>query len=235
MRETVNGCDAAAREPILRDKITRLKFDAASSRLPWIERRRCRRRDSSRVSRHMTSPRTPRGKRALPRVSSRSGRIDNPRAPRCSHTSDLRFSSVLRRTRKWRETIYRRLVFTATTSMYTTGSTSDVGIRRWSRSARRRRTMRLVAASLSPTSRTSARMSERDHEVAMGKQSKLTRKYDGRGGAHNAKERRVHRGVFRTHCGLVCRVSVVESITGVFTGCTGSSNGAIFTSLTSLN
>lgn len=57
--------------------------------------------------------------------------------------------------------------------------------------------------------------SERDDEAAMGKQSKLTRKYDGRGGAHNAEERRVHRGGFRgTHCDLVCRVSVVESSRG---------------------
>jgi hypothetical protein len=50
------------------DKITRLKY---LTQLPRIDQHR--RRDSSRVSRHMTSPRrTPRGKRrALPRDSSR--------------------------------------------------------------------------------------------------------------------------------------------------------------------
>lgn len=71
-------------------------------------------------------------------------------------------------------------------------------------------------------------MIERDHE-AMGRnnpseQSRLTGEYDGRGGAHNAEERRVYRGIFRwrAHCDWICRGSAVGSIADVFTGCRSS-------------
>lgn len=101
-----------------------------------------------------------------------------------------------------RETTSRRPVSATATATATTSSSDDgVDARR-----RRRRTgaevlrdlVAAVAANVAYERRARVayeRASERDHEVAMNKQSKLTRKYDGRGGAHHAEERRVHRGV----------------------------------------